>query len=67
MVFWPGDRHPNGGNTRDVDPRRWSGLVIIALAQLIVVLDATIVNIALPPSCRSSPRRRPAWHRRTPA
>ncbi|MFI7504237.1 MFS transporter [Streptomyces sp. NPDC049687] len=30
------------------DPRRWWGLVIIALAQLMVVLDATIVNIALP-------------------
>jgi EmrB/QacA subfamily drug resistance transporter len=32
----------------DGDPRRWWGLVIIALAQLMVVLDATIVNIALP-------------------
>ncbi|WP_320784370.1 MFS transporter [Streptomyces sp. CRN 30] len=32
----------------DVDPRRWWGLVVIALAQLMVVLDATIVNIALP-------------------
>ncbi|MFC3573148.1 MFS transporter [Streptomyces yaanensis] len=32
----------------DADPRRWWGLVIIALAQLMVVLDATIVNIALP-------------------
>ncbi|WP_406170805.1 MFS transporter [Streptomyces sp. NBC_00996] len=31
-----------------VDPHRWWGLVIIALAQLMVVLDATIVNIALP-------------------
>jgi EmrB/QacA subfamily drug resistance transporter len=30
------------------DPRRWWGLVVIALAQLMVVLDATIVNIALP-------------------
>ncbi|MER6631144.1 MFS transporter [Streptomyces sp. NPDC000987] len=32
----------------DADPRRWWGLVVIALAQLMVVLDATIVNIALP-------------------
>jgi EmrB/QacA subfamily drug resistance transporter len=32
----------------DTDPRRWWGLVFIALAQLMVVLDATIVNIALP-------------------
>ncbi|MBK3581281.1 MFS transporter [Streptomyces sp. MBT65] len=34
------------------DPRRWWGLVIIALAQLMVVLDATIVNIALPSAQR---------------
>src|SRR5690606_27900948 len=31
-----------------VDPNRWKALVFIALAQLMVVLDATIVNIALP-------------------
>ena len=31
-----------------VDPRRWLALVVIAVAQLMVVLDATIVNIALP-------------------
>jgi len=30
------------------DPRRWWGLAVIALAQLMVVLDMTIVNIALP-------------------
>ncbi|MFJ6437342.1 MFS transporter [Streptomyces sp. NPDC091416] len=30
------------------DPRRWKALIFIALAQLMVVLDATIVNIALP-------------------
>ncbi|KOU26870.1 Puromycin resistance protein pur8 [Streptomyces sp. WM6372] len=30
------------------DPRRWWILAIIGLAQLMVVLDATIVNIALP-------------------
>ncbi|MER7624391.1 MFS transporter [Streptomyces sp. NPDC126503] len=30
------------------DPARWKALVFIALAQLMVVLDATIVNIALP-------------------
>ncbi|WP_055590767.1 MFS transporter [Peterkaempfera griseoplana] len=29
-------------------PKRWTALVFIALAQLMVVLDATIVNIALP-------------------
>jgi EmrB/QacA subfamily drug resistance transporter len=36
----------------DTDPRRWWGLVVIALAQLMVVLDATIVNIALPSAQR---------------
>ncbi|GGU32878.1 MFS transporter [Streptomyces lavendofoliae] len=30
------------------DPSRWRALIFIALAQLMVVLDATIVNIALP-------------------
>ena len=29
-------------------PRRWLALAVLALAQLMVVLDATIVNIALP-------------------
>jgi EmrB/QacA subfamily drug resistance transporter len=31
-----------------LDPRRWKALAFIAIAQLMVVLDATIVNIALP-------------------
>ncbi|HEY7932178.1 MAG TPA: MFS transporter [Acidimicrobiales bacterium] len=30
------------------DPRRWFALFVIAIAQLMVVLDASIVNIALP-------------------
>ena len=30
------------------NPRRWAALVFICLAQLMVVLDVTIVNIALP-------------------
>lgn len=33
--------------------RRWTILVILALAQLMVVLDATIVNIALPSAQRA--------------
>ncbi|MFF9480365.1 DHA2 family efflux MFS transporter permease subunit [Streptomyces sp. NPDC014733] len=40
----PGGCHPA--------PRRWWALVTIALAQLMVVLDATIVNIALPSAQR---------------
>ncbi|MFI6401753.1 MFS transporter [Streptomyces sp. NPDC050548] len=41
-------RTGEGATATEPDPRRWWGLVIIALAQLMVVLDATIVNIALP-------------------
>jgi EmrB/QacA subfamily drug resistance transporter len=32
----------------DADPRRWFALFVIAIAQLMVVLDSSIVNIALP-------------------
>ena len=35
------------------DPRRWLLLAIIAIAQLMVMLDATIVNIALPSAQKS--------------
>ena len=34
------------------DHRRWLALVFICLAQLMVVLDVTIVNIALPSAQR---------------
>ena len=37
-----------GGAALSQYPRRWLALAIIAVAQLMVVLDATIVNIALP-------------------
>jgi EmrB/QacA subfamily drug resistance transporter len=36
-----------------VDPRRWLALGVIAVAQLMVVLDASIVNIALPSAQQS--------------
>ncbi len=32
----------------NANPRRWTALIFICLAQLMVVLDVTIVNIALP-------------------
>jgi EmrB/QacA subfamily drug resistance transporter len=38
------DAEPEGG----LDPKRWWALAIIAIAQLMIVLDATVVNIALP-------------------
>ena len=30
------------------DSRRWTGLMVVCLAQLMIVLDVTIVNVALP-------------------
>ena len=43
---------PGPGDTRDhptaAADRRWLVLAVVAVAQLMVVLDATIVNIALP-------------------
>jgi EmrB/QacA subfamily drug resistance transporter len=35
------------------DPRRWSILVVVVIAQLMVVLDASIVTIALPSAQRA--------------
>jgi EmrB/QacA subfamily drug resistance transporter len=34
--------------TPAADPKRWLALVVIAVSQLMIVLDASIVNIALP-------------------
>jgi len=38
-------RHPQ---TTELDPRRWAALAVLAVAQFMVVLDASIVNVALP-------------------
>ena len=37
-----------GGRRPATSDHRWLILVIVAVAQLMVVLDATVVNIALP-------------------
>jgi len=41
------------------DRRRWIALVVLCLGQLMIVLDATIVNVALPRfrATWTSPRR----------
>ena len=31
-----------------LDPNRWYALVVIAIASLMIVLDASIINLALP-------------------
>jgi len=54
----PSDPVVNAGAAKDqtnghlddpvLDPKRWLALGVIAISQLMVILDATIVNIALP-------------------
>ncbi|MGA9146314.1 MAG: MFS transporter, partial [Candidatus Nanopelagicales bacterium] len=46
----PATAEPTSG--APVDDKRWLGLAVIAIAQLMVVLDASIVNIALPSAQR---------------
>src|ERR1700730_12830159 len=43
----------NGGQRPAENDHRWLILVIVAVAQLMVVLDATVVNIALPSAQRA--------------
>ena len=42
------DRAPTATGEEHLDPRRWKALAFICIAQLMVVLDGTVVNIALP-------------------
>ena len=35
-------------DAKGLDPRRWKALAVLAVAQFMVVLDASIVNVALP-------------------
>ena len=37
------------GSTDELDPRRWRALAIICLVQVMLLLDVTVVNVALPP------------------
>ena len=41
---------PFSSVTTNPDRRRWMALVVVCLAQLMIVLDTTIVNVALPRS-----------------
>ena len=37
-----------GAETNYEDPRRWKALALLSVAYLMVVLDISIVNVALP-------------------
>jgi EmrB/QacA subfamily drug resistance transporter len=39
---------PNGGGATAGNRRRWAALVVLCLGQLMIVLDVTVVNVALP-------------------
>ena len=39
--------------TEEPDPQRWAILAVVVIAQLMVVLDASIVTIALPSAQRA--------------
>jgi EmrB/QacA subfamily drug resistance transporter len=39
---------PGGQATTAPDPRRWQVLILLSLAQFMVILDITVVNVALP-------------------
>ncbi|WP_329034053.1 MFS transporter [Streptomyces sp. NBC_00178] len=49
----PGESQAYESEADRPDPHRWWALAVIATAQLMVVLDATIVNIALPSAQRA--------------
>jgi hypothetical protein len=53
---------------RDRLDRRWIALILLTVAQFVVVLDASIVNVALPSigrACTSRTRTFPGWLTRT--
>src|SRR5438093_409939 len=43
----------DGGGGELVDPRRWKALFVLALVQFMIIIDITVVNVALPSIQRS--------------
>src|SRR5260370_28883500 len=48
-----GHRDPAASGTADHERRPWSVMVLLSVAQFMVILDATVVNVALPSIARS--------------
>ncbi len=48
-----GHRDPAASRTVAPERRPWSVMVLLSVAQFMVILDATVVNVALPPIARS--------------
>ena len=44
----PADLMPSAHDVPPADPKRFKALAVIAIAQLMIVLDASIVNLAIP-------------------
>src|SRR5262245_12587213 len=47
------DQHPAVLGAPDRERRPWSLMVVLSVAQFMVILDATVVNVALPSIARS--------------
>ncbi len=47
------DENPAAPGTADRERRPWSLMVVLSVAQFMVILDATVVNVALPSIARS--------------
>src|SRR5262249_48486291 len=47
------DQNPAARSTADRGRRPWSLMVVLSVAQFMVILDATVVNVALPSIARS--------------
>jgi EmrB/QacA subfamily drug resistance transporter len=45
--------HAQPGGIAGVDPRRWKALFVLALVQFMIIIDITVVNVALPSIQRS--------------
>jgi EmrB/QacA subfamily drug resistance transporter len=52
-VYVSASRQVVGSQTPEPDPTRWRAMAVIGVAQLLLILDMTIVNVALPTAQQS--------------